>query len=138
MKLAPDDARQRFAAAPVARLATVASSGAPHLVPFNFAVDGDLVCCAIDHKPKSTWDLRRLRNIRENDQVSAIVDHYDDDWSRLWWVRADGHAELVGSAERRSRVIELLQAKYVQYREQPPQGPVVVITVSRWSGWAAT
>jgi PPOX class probable F420-dependent enzyme len=137
MKLAPDEARQRFAAAQVGHLATVGSSGAPHVVPFSFAVDGDLVCCAIDHKPKSTWELRRLRDISENDQVSAMVDHYDDDWSHLWWVRADGHAEVVESAERRSRVIELLQAKYRQYREQPPQGPVVVIRVSRWSGWAA-
>lgn len=138
MKLGPDDARQRFEAASVARLATVSSSGAPHLVPFTFAVDGDLLCFAIDHKPKSTLDLRRLRNIRENDQVSAIVDHYDDDWSQLWWVRADGHAQVVESDEQRSRLIELLQAKYVQYLEHPPEGPVVVIKVSQWSGWSFT
>ena len=72
MRLTPEDARARFAAAPVARLATVGSEGAPHLVPITFAVDGDLVCFAVDHKPKSTRDLRRLRNIRANDQVSRL------------------------------------------------------------------
>lgn len=138
MRLTPEDARARFAAAPVARLATVGSEGAPHLVPITFAVDGDLVCFAVDHKPKSTRDLRRLRNIRANDQVSALADHYADDWSRLWWARADGHAEVVEEGERLSGVMELLRAKYVQYRERSPEGPVVVISVTRWSGWAAT
>ena len=57
-------------------------------MPVTFAVYGDLVCFAVDHKPKSTRDLRRLRNIRANDQVSVLVDDYADDWSRLWWVRA--------------------------------------------------
>ncbi|TQK52962.1 PPOX class probable F420-dependent enzyme [Streptomyces sp. SLBN-118] len=137
MRLLPDDARARFAAAPVARLATVGSSGTPHLVPVTFAVDGDLVCFAVDHKPKSTRDLRRLRNIRANDQVSVLVDDYADDWSRLWWVRADGHAEVVDEGERLGRVLELLRAKYVQYRERCPEGPAVLIRVTRWSGWAA-
>ncbi|WP_406271020.1 TIGR03668 family PPOX class F420-dependent oxidoreductase [Streptomyces sp. NBC_00191] len=137
MRLTPEDARARFAAEPVARLATVGSEGAPHLVPFTFAVDGDLVCFAVDQKPKSTRDLRRLRNIRANDQVSALADHYADDWSRLWWARADGHAEVVEEGERLSAVMELLRAKYVQYRERSPEGPVVVISVTRWSGWAA-
>ncbi|MCX4583963.1 TIGR03668 family PPOX class F420-dependent oxidoreductase [Streptomyces sp. NBC_01481] len=138
MRLTPEDARARFAAAPVARLATVGSEGTPHLVPFTFAVEGDLVCFAVDQKPKSTRDLRRLRNIRANDQVSALADHYADDWSRLWWARADGHAEVVEEGERLSAVMELLRAKYVQYRERSPEGPVVVISVTRWSGWAAT
>ncbi|WP_405600100.1 TIGR03668 family PPOX class F420-dependent oxidoreductase [Streptomyces sp. NBC_01410] len=138
MRLTPEDARARFAAAPVARLATVGSEGAPHLVPITFAVDGDLVCFAVDHKPKSTRDLRRLRDIRANDHVSALADHYADDWSRLWWARADGHAEVVEEGERLSAVMELLRAKYVQYRERSPEGPVVVISVTRWSGWAAT
>ncbi|MFI9580591.1 TIGR03668 family PPOX class F420-dependent oxidoreductase [Streptomyces sp. NPDC052236] len=137
MRLGPEDARQRFEAAAVARLATVSGSGVPHLVPITFAVDDDLVCFAIDHKPKSTWDLRRLRNIHENDRVSAIVDHYDDDWSQLWWARADGHAEVVERGKRRSRLVELLQTKYAQYREHSPEGPVVVIKVSRWSGWSS-
>jgi PPOX class probable F420-dependent enzyme len=138
MRLTPEDARQRFAAAPVARLATVGSEGAPHLVPLTFAVDGDRVCFAVDHKPKSTRDLRRLRNIRANDQVSALADHYADDWARLWWARADGHAEVVEEGERLSGAIELLRAKYVQYQERSPEGPVVVISVTRWSGWAAS
>ncbi|MGY4969354.1 TIGR03668 family PPOX class F420-dependent oxidoreductase [Streptomyces nigrescens] len=136
MNLGPEDARQRFVASPVARLATASASGTPHLVPVTFAAEDDALYFAVDHKPKSTWDLRRLRNIRENDHVTALVDQYDDDWSHLWWVRADGHAEVIEDDGRRRHPIALLQAKYVQYREQPPQGPVVAIRVARWSGWA--
>ncbi|NUK25304.1 TIGR03668 family PPOX class F420-dependent oxidoreductase [Streptomyces lunaelactis] len=136
MRLGTDDARQRFEAASVAHLATVSGSGVPHLVPLTFAVDGDLLCFAIDHKPKSTWNLRRLRNISENARVAALVDHYDDDWTQLWWARADGQATVIESGERRSQLIELLRTKYVQYRQHPPEGPVVVIRVSQWSGWS--
>ncbi|GES32330.1 TIGR03668 family PPOX class F420-dependent oxidoreductase [Streptomyces angustmyceticus] len=136
MNLGPEDARQRFVASPVARLATASASGTPHLVPVTFAAEGDALYFAVDHKPKSTRDLRRLRNIRENDRVAALVDQYDDDWSHLWWVRADGHAEVIEDDSRRGHPITLLQSKYVQYREQPPQGPVVAIRVTRWSGWS--
>ncbi|NGN69224.1 TIGR03668 family PPOX class F420-dependent oxidoreductase [Streptomyces sp. A7024] len=136
MKLGPDAARQRFQSSPVARLATVSAEGEPHLVPFTFVVDGDVVYFAVDHKPKSSMNLRRLRNIHENDHVAALVDHYDEDWSQLWWARADGRAEVIDSDERRSRPVELLQNKYRQYRDHPPEGPVVAIEVTAWSGWS--
>ncbi|MFD9499290.1 TIGR03668 family PPOX class F420-dependent oxidoreductase [Streptomyces sp. NPDC060035] len=136
MKLASADARSRFVASPVARLATADATGLPHAVPVTFVVSGDVLYFAIDHKPKTTWNLRRLRNIRENPRVSVLVDHYAADWSTLWWVRADGCAEIWEDEQDRLRPLELLQGKYEQYRERPPEGPVVAIHIEQWSGWA--
>jgi PPOX class probable F420-dependent enzyme len=135
VRLTEREARERFVGARVARLATVGTeSGRPHLVPMTFAVTGDLVVHAIDHKPKSTIDLRRLRNIAANKSVCALVDEYADDWTKLWWARADGPAEI---REQAPEFIDLLAAKYPQYQEMRPSGPVVVVKVERWSGWSA-
>ncbi|MEX2983607.1 TIGR03668 family PPOX class F420-dependent oxidoreductase [Streptomyces sp. C36] len=138
MKLGPAEARARFANSPVARLATTDKTGRPHVVPIVFALDRDMLYFAIDHKPKRTQNLRRLRNIRENPQVSVLVDHYADDWRALWWARADGHAETWTEPAQCSVPIGLLQEKYAQYADNPPQGPVVAVTVTEWSGWAFT
>jgi len=131
-------ARERFAAERVARLATVSAGGLPHLVPVVFAVLADTVWTAVDTKPKSTRSLRRLANIGENPQVSLLVDHYEEDWSALWWVRADGTARIVpaGSADGMAGVAALV-AKYPRYQMDPPPGPVVVIAVDRWRAWSA-
>lgn len=110
----------------------------PHLVPVTFAVDGDLICTAVDAKPKSTANLKRLANIRGNPNVAVLADHYDDDWSALWWVRADGHATVVSDAEAMARPIALLADRYPQYAASPPGGPVIMIRVDRWTGWAAS
>ncbi|MBV7697731.1 TIGR03668 family PPOX class F420-dependent oxidoreductase [Streptomyces sp. TRM70350] len=136
MKLPPLDARQRFVTSPVARLATADAQGVPHAVPVTFAVLDDVLYFAVDHKPKSTWDLRRLRNIRENPSVAVLVDHYDEDWSALWWARADGRGEVLEDGEERRHAVELLCGKYGQYKDAPPQGPAVAVRVDRWSGWA--
>lgn len=120
----------------VARLATVSGDGTPHLVPVTFAVDGDRVMTAIDHKPKTTTDLRRLRDIRENARVCVLADHYDDDWTRLWWVRADGEATVLDTGAVRAAAITALAGRYSQYRERAPEGPVILIEVTRWSGWS--
>ena len=138
MKLTPADARERFAASPVARLATADADGVPHLVPVTFTVSGDMLYFAIDHKPKSTMNLRRLRNIRENPRVALLVDCYDADWSALWWTRADGRAEIWDTGNDRLSAIESLRHKYEQYQDCPPEGPVVAIRVDEWSGWAFT
>ncbi|RZB15313.1 TIGR03668 family PPOX class F420-dependent oxidoreductase [Streptomyces sp. F001] len=137
MKLSPLDARQRFVASPVARLATADPRGVPHAVPVTFVVEHDVVYFAVDDKPKSTWDLRRLRNIRENPSVTVLVDHYDEDWSSLWWARADGRGEVLEDGRERLSAVELLCGKYGQYQDSPPRGPVVAVRVERWSGWAA-
>jgi PPOX class probable F420-dependent enzyme len=132
-------ARSRFAAARVARLASVGADGRPHLVPIVFAVAGDTVYSAVDDvKPKATQRLRRLRNIAANPAVALLADHYEDDWSALWWVRADGTARLVDPDEPEAeRARALLAERYVQYRAAPPPGPVIAVAVERWTGWAA-
>lgn len=134
-----EEARVRFAAARVARLATADGDGRPHIVPMVFAVDGDRLVSAVDHKPKRSLALRRLANIEANPRVSVLVDHYGEDWDRLWWARADGTARRVdaGHGEGRSAV-DLLVARYPQYRRQRPRGPVLIIDVGRWSGWSST
>ncbi|MER5525656.1 TIGR03668 family PPOX class F420-dependent oxidoreductase [Streptomyces sp. NPDC002677] len=134
-ELAEGEARRRFAAARVARLATVDGSGRPHLVPVVFARHGaDGIVTAVDHKPKTTPRLKRLRNIAAQPSVSLLVDEYDEDWDHLWWVRADGDARVIPAD---AALIEPLREKYPQYRERPPSGPVVFVTVSHWTGWQA-
>jgi PPOX class probable F420-dependent enzyme len=131
-------ARERFAAARVARLATVTPDGRPRLVPITFAVDGDTVYTAVDDaKPKATMRLARLRNIAANPAVALLADHYEDDWSALWWVRADGVARVVEpDCAEAARAIELLAGRYAQYRAAPPPGAVIAVAVERWSGWS--
>lgn len=136
MNLSEQEARDRLSSARVARLATVGADGRPHIVAFTFAVVDDRILHAVDHKPKRTTDLRRMRNIRENPHVSVLADHYDDqDWGRLWWVRADGEARVVED-EGRAEPVRLLGEKYRQYRDHPPAGPVIEVRVRRWTGWA--
>ncbi|HEV7973889.1 TIGR03668 family PPOX class F420-dependent oxidoreductase [Amycolatopsis sp.] len=138
MRLGETAARQRFVAARVARLATSGADGVPHLVPVTFAVVGDEIVFAIDHKPKSTTDLRRLRNIEANSAVSFLADEYDEDWARLWWVRADGVARILSAAADRAGPVRRLREKYPQYRDRPPAGVVVATTVSAWHGWSGS
>jgi PPOX class probable F420-dependent enzyme len=132
-------ARSRFAAERVARLATVGSDGRPHIVPVVFALDGDTLYTAVDDvKRKATQRLRRLRNIAENPAVALLADRYDDDWSALWWVRADGTARILDPGEPESaRARGLLAERYEPYRAAPPPGPVIAVAVERWAGWAA-
>lgn len=133
--MTPEEARERFAAARVARLATVSASGVPHLVPVTFAVHGDTVVFAVDHKPKSTTSLRRLRNIADNPAVCFLADGYAEDWSRLWWARADGEARVVSS---RDEPISWLVAKYEQYAQRPPEHAVVATEIHTWRGWTGS
>jgi PPOX class probable F420-dependent enzyme len=131
------DPAVRFAQSPVARLATVTPEGVPHLVPVVFAVDQGRIYTAIDAKPKTTQRLRRLTNIERNPHVSLLVDHYADDWTQLWWVRADGVATIHADDEAMRTGYRLLRAKYVQYQSVPLNGPVIVVEVRRWAGWQA-
>ncbi|HTQ20777.1 TIGR03668 family PPOX class F420-dependent oxidoreductase [Mycobacterium sp.] len=131
------DSAVRFAQSPVARLATVTSEGVPHLVPVVFAVDQDLIYTAVDAKPKTTQRLRRLANIEANPQVSLIVDHYAEDWTQLWWVRADGVATIHSGDQAMHTGYRLLRAKYPQYQSVSLNGPVIAVAVRRWSSWHA-
>jgi PPOX class probable F420-dependent enzyme len=125
---------ERFASARVARLATVGHDG-PHIVPIVFALVDDVVYHAVDHKPKRTTALRRLDNLRADPRASVLADGYDEDWEQLWWVRADGVASIL--APGHAAGVAALRAKYPQYAERPPEGPVVAIKVSGWSSWSA-
>ncbi|WP_030180940.1 TIGR03668 family PPOX class F420-dependent oxidoreductase [Streptomyces sp. NRRL S-813] len=150
-RMDPDQARRRFAAARVARLATVDEAGRPHLVPVVFATDGaDGIVTAVDRKPKRTTHLKRLRNIEAHPAVCLLADDFDEDWDRLWWVRADGDARILppdapdapdtseaGTRERYEAALAGLRRKYPQYRQDPPDGPVIAVAVHHWTGWRA-
>ncbi|MGY1709212.1 TIGR03668 family PPOX class F420-dependent oxidoreductase [Geodermatophilus sp. SYSU D00758] len=131
------EARERFASCPVARLATVRPDGAPHLVPVTFTAVGDLVYTAVDAKPKRSPRLQRLANLRAEPRCALLVDHYEQDWAALWWVRADGTAEVLDAPDPAHPGLAALAARYPQYRAQPPSGPLLVVTVDRWSGWSS-
>ena len=128
--------RRRLEEASVAHLATADASGEPHVVPVTFAIRGDTVFFAVDAKPKRTADLKRLRNIAANPSASLLVDHYEADWSALWWVRVDGSARVLSDGAEADHAIDLLVDKYEQYRADRPQGPVVAISIDRISGWS--
>jgi PPOX class probable F420-dependent enzyme len=139
MNLTAQEARRRLADAAVARLATVTEAGRPHIVPITFAVDGDVIYTAVDAKPKTTvTGLRRLRNIRGQPQVAVLADHYADDWAGLWWARADGAAAILEDQGQTAAPVALLAARYPQYQDRLPGGPVIAIRVTRWTGWAAS
>lgn len=136
MKLGEQEARARLADMPVVRLATADEVGQPHIVAATFVLEGDSIFTAVDSKPKGSRDLKRVRNIRANPRVSVLADHYEDDWTQLWWARADGTAVVLEDEEEMARPIGLLQGKYWQYKENRPGGPVIAVTVDRWTGWA--
>jgi PPOX class probable F420-dependent enzyme len=128
---------ERLTAARVARLATTDPDGRPHLVPIVFALEGDTLYSAVDRKPKRSTKLRRIENARERPDVTVLVDHYDDDWGRLWWIRLRGRARVLDEGEEREHALELLQEKYSQYLEEPPNGPVLAVDVTDVRDWAA-
>jgi PPOX class probable F420-dependent enzyme len=129
--------RERVAAARVARLATTDPDGRPHLVPIVFVLDRETLYTAVDEKPKRSRTLRRIENARARPDVTVLVDHYQDDWRRLWWVRLRGRARVVDEGEEADHAVALLTAKYDQYREQPPRPPVLAIDIGEWRGWSA-
>jgi PPOX class probable F420-dependent enzyme len=133
-----EEARELLASARVARLATCDVDGQPHLVPITFAVEEDTILTAVDHKPKRTTRLRRLANIEANPWVAVLADHFEEDWSKLWWARADGLARVLEpEREGHANAVAQLAARYGQYAERRPEGPAIEISVSRWSGWRA-
>lgn len=129
--------RDRVRQARVARLATVDAAGRPHLAPICFAVEGETLYWAVDEKPKRSQRLKRLANIRGNPHVSVIVDHYEEDWTRLWWIRMDGTASVLDEGAEREHGLGLLRAKYQQYHAEPPTGPIITVRIDRWRGWHA-
>lgn len=137
MTLDRSQALTRAGSAPVARLATSRSAGAPHIVPVTFAIQGDKLMTMVDRKPKTTTALQRLANIDREPRVSILVDHYEDDWAMLWWVRIDGIATVSTSGDAWATALEALTAKYHQYRETPPDGPAISVEIRDVTWWEA-
>ena len=123
----------------VARLATLDPERRPHAIPICFAFDGAVFFSAIDRKPKrvSANRLARLKNIRETPQVALLVDEYDEDWTRLWYVLVRGEAELISASAEQERAIRCLRAKYPQYDGEmlADDAPVLRITPVRVTAW---
>ena len=132
------EAFRRLADSRVARLATADAGGIPHVVPCVMAVEGDTVYSAVDAKPKRSRRLKRLANIRANPNAEMVADHYSEDWRELWWVRVGGSARILEGGSEFDRALSLLAAKYAQYSEDPPAGPVIALDVVRWSAWEAS
>ena len=133
------EARHRFAAARVGRLATVTGRGWPHLVPVVFALVDDITYTAVDSKPKTTMALQRLANIAATGRASLLVDEYLEDWSGLWWVRFDGSAQVLDpDSSEVGPAVQALTRKYPQYLREPPTGPVIALRLTRWQSWEAT
>lgn len=129
--------RERVSQARIARLATLSPVGAPHLVPLCFCLQGESLYSAVDGKPKRTPALQRLANVAADPRVCVLIDHYEESWGRLWWIRLDGIARRLPAGPATASAIGLLAAKYVQYRAAIPPGPVLAIELRRWTGWAA-
>jgi PPOX class probable F420-dependent enzyme len=127
----------RLAAARVARLATTDPDGRPHLVPIVFAVSGNTFYSAVDRKRKKSKRLRRIENARARPDVTILVDQYDEDWGRLWWIRLRGRARVLDDGDERELALALLRAKYEQYRTEPPDGPVLAVDVTDVLDWSS-
>ena len=122
----------------VARLGTTDPDGRPHLVPIVFVLDGETLYSAVDAKPKSSRTLRRIENARVRPDVTMLVDNYDEDWERLWWVRLRGRARVLDGGDEAERALALLVDRYEQYSSEPPGPPVLAVDIVEWRGWAAT
>jgi PPOX class probable F420-dependent enzyme len=132
----PEEMRRRLAESPVGRLATIDPDGRPNVVPFVFALDGETLFTTVDAKPKGTARLQRLRNLERDPRCTVLVDHYDDDWKRLWWVRVRGRGRMVEDDDERARAAAALEAKYPQYGEVDVGEVVIAIDADEWSAWA--
>ncbi len=131
--------RRRVAQARVGRLATIGRANQPHIVPVCFALEGDQIVTSVDQKPKTTTWLRRLDNVRLNPAVSILVDHFEEDWHRLWWVRLDGRGRVLEAGAELEGLLGGLRDKYRgQYGLHPPNGPAIVVDIERWVGWSAS
>ena len=138
-----DDVRATLESAQHGYLSTASADGDPHLQPVVFQVVGDSIYIAIDEKPKTTLRLRRLTNIESNPKFALLVDHYADDWSKLWWILLRGPAEVLWPSawdhDEATMVIAALRQKYLQYE---PMGleerPLLKLTPERVTRWSAS
>jgi PPOX class probable F420-dependent enzyme len=122
----------------VAHLATAEKSGQPHVIPICFVFDGKCFFSPIDEKPKraAPRKLKRLRNIHENPQVSLVIDHYDENWTKLAYVLVFGQARLLSSGQKHQHAVQLLRRKYPRYRRMAiERRPMIVIMPRKIVVW---
>jgi PPOX class probable F420-dependent enzyme len=137
MRLSAQTMRRLVASARSARVATIDPDGRPNLVPIVFVLEGDTLYSSVDAKPKESPELRRLANVRARPAgIAVLIDHYEEDWPELWWVRLRGRARVLTDGSERDRALELLVEKYPRYRDMPPQGDVLAVDVAEWRGWS--
>lgn len=140
MRLAPEAIERILDTWPVARLATLGPDGAPHQVPIVFARAAGRLYSPVDGKPKRGGPLARLENVRRDPRVCLLLDHWDSDWTRLWWLRLDGRARVVaGTDVDLSEIEPALRAKYPQYATVPlfTDPPTLLeIEVGRTASWS--
>jgi PPOX class probable F420-dependent enzyme len=143
VRLAADAIERILARWPVACLATLDAEGRPELVPIVFALSDAALWTPIDGKPKRGGELARVRNLRRDGRVSLLLDHYDDDWERLWWLRVDGRGEVVAArGAAAERALAALRAKYPRYASGATpltsgEPTLIRIAPERRIGWAA-
>jgi PPOX class probable F420-dependent enzyme len=132
-----DDSRawELLSQAKVAVLGSLNPDGTAHLVPFTFVAVAPprTLWSAVDEKPKQTRELRRLGNIRRDPRVTVLAQHYEADWSRLWWVRAEGRAAIHDQPLR--GLEQSITARYPSYQDQR-LGPWLAITLENLVGWS--
>lgn len=129
----PEWAREFVASARVGRLATASAAAVPHVIPVCFALLDDTVYSVIDEKPKSGRRLLRLRNIDQTGRAALVIDHYEDDWTRLAYVLLRGPARVVPAS---ADALIALRAKYPQYRSMSLEdAEMVELTVQTWTEW---
>ena len=107
-------------------------------MPIVFALEGETLYSAVDRKPKRSRTLQRIENARARPDVTILVDHYEEDWGRLWWIRLRGRARVLDEGDEREHALQLLIEKYPQYRAQPPDGPVLAVDVTSVREWASS
>ena len=132
--------RSKLKKARVARLATLDSHHRPHIVPICFADDGEVLYSAVDRKPKHVAPerLARLQNITAEPHVALLIDEYDEDWAKLWYVLIRGRGALLPAGEEQKKGVALLMKKYPQYASRdllPEDAPVIRIAPERIVSW---
>lgn len=129
---------KRLAAARVGRFSTYSPDGGPHIVPVTFTLVGQAIVHMVDGKPKSTTHLKRISNLEALPAASLLVDHYEDEWDRLWWVRVDGATTLFPAGPEWEMAKAALADKYSQYEDEPPEGPAIYLSMDRIRSWEGT
>jgi len=147
MKLAEATVDHLLQTWPVARLATLKPDGTPHQVPLVFAWHEGKIWSPIDGKPKAMGDLVRVRNIQAKPRGGLLLDHYDADWSRLWWLRVDVELQVLridtasGELQRQAEgAVQALRAKYPQYQATPvlrPPPTLIFMQPLAYASWTA-